>query len=289
MRKTILAMIKDEQRYLPEWLNYHFNLGFDHIYLVEDFNSSDHADMLMPWKGRVSLHRCDRDLGINDIPRNRTPWRQVWLYNVFFKTYAKEAMNNWCLFLDIDEFFCISDGYTLESLIQEISDEREPKDRGFAFFALRNFNADGRIFEPEMPMKDAYTNWVYEAHGFLCKTFIDVSKPYTFDCIQRGYPNPTTTSKKEHIVERERAWINHYFTKSWEGWLVRMRRGSQDPNLRRLEQFFDLYNPDLLYLKDYLVNEYRKYEKEWMAGGTQFISNDYEERLKSLGYDVTKV
>ena len=53
MRKTVLAMIKDAQRYLKEWLDYHFALGFDHIYLIEDFTSSDHTEFLRPWGDRI--------------------------------------------------------------------------------------------------------------------------------------------------------------------------------------------------------------------------------------------
>ena len=202
MRKTVLAMIKDEQRYLKEWLDYHFALGLDHIYLIEDFTSSDHTEFLRPWGDRVSLYRCDRDLGILDEPKSRTPWRQVWIYNQFFKKFPEERQDNWCMFLDIDEFFEMSEGMTLDLIIEDL----KRQDRKNIFFALRNFNSDHRIFEPSIPMKEAYTHWEYNERGFLCKTLIDVTEPYNFVCIQRGYPVIVQAGKdrnNESIVERK--------------------------------------------------------------------------------------
>lgn len=284
MRKTVLAMIKDEQRYLKEWLDYHFAQGFDHIYLIEDFTSSDHTEFLKPWGDKVSLYRCDRDLGILDEPKSRTPWRQVWIYNQFFKKFPEERQDNWCMFLDIDEFFEMSEGMTLDLIIEDL----KRQDRKNIFFALRNFNSDHRIFEPSIPMKEAYTHWEYNEHGFLCKTLIDVTEPYNFVCIQRGYPVIVQAGKDRNnapIVEKKTAWINHYFTKSWEGWLIRMRRGSQDPFLRTITQFFDLYNKDMMCVKDYLMDEFRKYELDWMNGGTKFVSDDWEAKLRELGFE----
>ena len=40
MKTAICTCIKNEQSYLKEWIDYHINLGFDHIYLYEE--SIDH-------------------------------------------------------------------------------------------------------------------------------------------------------------------------------------------------------------------------------------------------------
>ena len=46
MRTAICTCIKNEHAYLREWLEYHLGLGFDHIYLYEDFGSESHADIV---------------------------------------------------------------------------------------------------------------------------------------------------------------------------------------------------------------------------------------------------
>ena len=48
-------MIKDEQRYLDEWLEYNLKLGFDKIILFEDYNSKPH-DISKYDSSKVILH-----------------------------------------------------------------------------------------------------------------------------------------------------------------------------------------------------------------------------------------
>jgi len=42
----------------------------------------------------------------------------------------------------------------------------------------------------------------------------------------------------------EKAWINHYFSKSWEEYVTRMKRGNLGNNTRNFDVFFQV-NPDL--------------------------------------------
>jgi hypothetical protein len=43
MKTAIFVIIKDEQNYLDEWLDYHLNLGIDEIFLYEDYGSLSHS------------------------------------------------------------------------------------------------------------------------------------------------------------------------------------------------------------------------------------------------------
>ena len=42
MKCAICAIIKDEQKFLKEFIDYHLSLGFDDIYLYEDSGSVSH-------------------------------------------------------------------------------------------------------------------------------------------------------------------------------------------------------------------------------------------------------
>jgi hypothetical protein len=42
MKTKIITLVKDEQEYLEEWINYHLQLGFDKIEIYEDFGSTSH-------------------------------------------------------------------------------------------------------------------------------------------------------------------------------------------------------------------------------------------------------
>ena len=52
----------------------------------------------------------------------------------------------------------------------------------------------------------------------------------------------------------EKAWINHYFTKSWEEWCNRIfKRGGTLRGHRVLSQFFDV-NTDMEDMREQLIN-----------------------------------
>jgi hypothetical protein len=46
MKTKIITLVKDEQEYLEEWINYHLNLGFDVIEIYEDLESTSHAGIV---------------------------------------------------------------------------------------------------------------------------------------------------------------------------------------------------------------------------------------------------
>lgn len=275
MYRSILINVKDEHRYLQEWLEHHLNLGFDHIYVVEDFNSSSHRELLDKYiqMKTLSLHRME-DFGILDEPKNYTPWRQVWMYNKFFSTgLVQPHKDEWCVFLDTDEFLMFKDGYTLNNWMFDLNTKARETGDWFSYIVLRNFNASGHISAPNVPTVQAYKHWEYRDNDMLCKSVVNVSRPYKFFCIQRAMREDQIQPSKPHAQELDtgNVWINHYFTKSWEDWLIRMRRGSQDPNLRKLEQFFDIYNTDMMRYKSILIDAFYLCEKDWMDGGSEFI------------------
>ena len=44
---TIFTNIKDEHRYLKQWIDYHINLGFEEFILFEDEGSKSHENIIM--------------------------------------------------------------------------------------------------------------------------------------------------------------------------------------------------------------------------------------------------
>ena len=41
-KTAICAILKNEHQYLDEWIRHHLDIGFDEIYLYEDFGSKSH-------------------------------------------------------------------------------------------------------------------------------------------------------------------------------------------------------------------------------------------------------
>ena len=54
---AVVAIFKDEGRYLKEWLDYHLLAGVDHFYLYNNYSSDDYKEILAPYveKNLVTL------------------------------------------------------------------------------------------------------------------------------------------------------------------------------------------------------------------------------------------
>ena len=89
----------------------------------------------------------------------------------------------------------------------------------------------------------------------------------------------------------KKAWIRHYFTKSWEEWVTRiMKRGDLCNGNRRLKMFF-ICNPDLAHRRKELIrsvahmlpvgNKSLWLDRDIIAGGNV-------ERIKALNNERTK-
>jgi len=103
------AIIKDEARYLDEWLSYHFLIGVDHFYITDDNSTDNIQEVLQKWikKGLVTYMKVDEYL-------KTSPVRQI-ISNL---TYCDVLKNNWRYlgFLDVDEFFVPPNGNIVDFL-----------------------------------------------------------------------------------------------------------------------------------------------------------------------------
>lgn len=57
MKSVICAIVKDEQPFIKEWVEWNLSKGFDKIYIYEDYGSRSHIDQLKDYieSERVSL------------------------------------------------------------------------------------------------------------------------------------------------------------------------------------------------------------------------------------------
>ena len=93
-RAVICAIAKNENNYINEWVNWHINKGFDHIYLFDNNDSkSDFVGNFIDEKDKVTIYN------INDFKEKAL---QLRCYTAFYQSSGEKF--DWCLFSDIDEF-----------------------------------------------------------------------------------------------------------------------------------------------------------------------------------------
>lgn len=249
MKTAICVLIKDENDYLDEWLKYHLNLGIDEIFLYEDYGSKSHLDIVKSYGEKVHLNPINviyyDDFKYDEKRLSNCSVIQEQLFSWFPIKYRDSF--DWILFIDIDEFLCLKQT-TLSDLLNEY------KNKSHLYLQWKYYGASNHIHKPIGNVVDNFTSsyatsfdfyWSYKSF-VNCKFYTHWKTP--IHGVNGGiYP---ITEFGEH-----KAWINHYFTKSWEEWKWKLlNRGDTYIGNRKITQFFKI-NPDMLPLKNDLLLE----------------------------------
>lgn len=271
MIKAICAIIYNERAELEEWIRYNLSLGFDRIYLYEDYGSETHKDIAGKFP-EVTLSSLD-DFGIENT---NSPKKQKVLYEEFLKHHQKLKDIDWVAFIDIDEFIMLEDGYTLESMLEEFNDEYA------VFLCWKNYSASGHLKKkPKDVTNIDYYNkeadiWVlHDDIQHMCKSIVNVNKNDNMKTVHLTHKG-VFTNHKPYTMRRmccyNKAWINHYFYKSWEDWCYRMHvRGNMHNNFRTFDTWFR-GNPEFSDREIDMLNDVRYTPMR----STYIISNEHK-------------
>lgn len=145
-KTAICAILKNEHQYLDEWINHHLNVGFNEIYLYEDFGSKSH-DIIADKYSNVHLISLSTIFDEIKYLHNN---KQTALYIYFYQNYKN--VFDYTAFIDIDEFIMFEDGYGLQSLLNEYQNYN-----GIYLF-WKMYNANGIIDNPKSNLVSTYTN-----------------------------------------------------------------------------------------------------------------------------------
>lgn len=110
---SIVAVIKNEARYLEEWLNYHLAAGVDHFYLYDDGSIDNTREILEPYI-EAELVDCFPVTGENmTIP----------VYNDAVRRF--KFSTRYMAFLDVDEFIFPKTNQSIAEVVDEILSKDE--------------------------------------------------------------------------------------------------------------------------------------------------------------------
>lgn len=249
MKIAICAIIKDEHRYLDEWLQYHLNLGFDEIWLYEDLESISHKEICDKYEN-VFLDKIENHFQTDRINIRR----QRELYELFIEKY-KDSFD-WVAFIDIDEFIMTENNLDLKTILNEYNDAKGL----YLFWKMYNAN---NLIEPNetYSVLENYTNWfkTTDINLNMVKSmynFNQMPELETHHRVKDGIKTDRTTNLEEPTYDK--IWINHYYTKSWAEWCVKIYcRGDVWHGHRHIFDFFTI-NPEMKEKLPYLISNMGK-------------------------------
>lgn len=240
METALVAIAKDEDAYIGEWVDYHLKLGFDRIFIYQNNWRADAARLGGP---HVCLIEFDGEA------------KQLEAYNDFLQN--RSSGYDWCAMFDVDEFLVIKqEGSAYMNLHEWL--------KGFADFSAIGVN--WRLFGDSglEHVENANTSLV---HRFTrcgsrqnphIKTIVNLAKCRADGCISElAMADPHSTKQslgtdftistdKSHFIHGPlnrdfdpTVQLNHYYCKTREEFVnSKMGRGRAD---------LTKANPDYIY------------------------------------------
>jgi hypothetical protein len=234
---SFFLLIKDGAKYLNEWLAYHYSIGIEHFYIINDMSSDNIKEVLEPWK----------KLGIVDVIYFNINGMQREIYTYFCRELA--GLTKWLGFLDLDEFLVVKEKNVLDYLnsFPENTSAIEINWCCFGSSGLENYE---NVFVTKRFRK--YSDIDFEANMHV-KSIIKLGENCIFLSPHSVFPSVSNirNSNKELVEQyfmlREPVWdnacINHYFCLSKEEFAEKMKRGRADiSNYKRKWEDFEYHD-----------------------------------------------
>ncbi len=260
----ICQLIKDEQRYIEEWIDYYLNLGISKFVLFEDWNSSSHKEVLSKYGDKIILYELLNILDNNEkeILNDHNKPRQLAVWQCFYRLHKNDF--DCCLFIDPDEYLHCSKN----QFIDEIKYFIENTNAKILRYKWQCITASGYIRDPNPNNKysivNTYTKF-YENdsselnNNFKCLIFLNkLNNQNDFNPVPHG-------PYEYNWVHYSPILIYHYLTKSWDEFKWRLYvKGELTESIypRKIEIFFEI-NSDLQQYKEQLLKECENLEYKY--------------------------
>ena len=246
---AVVVIVKNEEPYIREWIEYHRLAGISHIYLYDNGSTDKTAEYVRPYA----------DEGFVTMTYFPGRGMQTAAYNDALKKYGKDC--RYMAFIDADEFlFSLKPDRKLPEVVEEIMKEN-PKACGLAV----NWAMFGSAGFKECPKSGGVlSNYVYRAgpgeRGTDCvKTIVRPETVYRYnhphfpEYMLGGFSVDENGRRAEGSrnpgPEPVRIRVNHYFTKSEEEWTERRKIGKADKkdekDIRTIDEFYRHDNNDI--------------------------------------------
>lgn len=237
---SICLIIKDENEYINEWLDWHIKIGFEHFFICDNESKipirESVIEKYIPFCTFIDYPTIDGNT-------------QVACYNYILDNYG--ALTNWIAFIDTDEFIRIIDGRDINSFLKDYD-----KYDGL-YIQWITYNANKIIKKDARPQREKFTSIINKKPSLT--TGKSIVRPSRLTAMGSHFPsgilkNYNVVDSNFHKMKdayaqfskNNKIFVDHYFTRSYEEWLEKRARGNVESKIlgEKYDEFF-LYNPDM--------------------------------------------
>ena len=232
-RFIIGCVFKNEAEYLDEWISYHLNIGFNTIVLFDNNVGDDDKDAIEIIKQKYSQVKFINKRGLS---------YDIGGYN--FELYKKLSKDQWCLYIDIDEFLTFNDNYTLNDLVNRAEEKKcdQIKINWMVYgnngkIKKENGTMISRFPKPVQPPDFRKFGRVENTHtkGFVHGELPGSTTIHYFSGPIVGCDTNFKIIQNNSPFTKEVVWgmayLRHYFTKSEEEWKTKFEKRHRSNNI----------------------------------------------------------
>jgi len=224
MKSALVCIAKNEENYIQEWVEYHIKLGFSFIFIYENNWRCDieHPQVIkIPFDGEV---------------------KQVPAYNHFLQTQKENF--DWVGFIDVDEFLVLTQDKNVTDFFKRFN-HMNGVGVNWYLFGDNNLN---KVIDGEYNVIKRFTKRQSVINRHI-KTFLNLRLTENVTMYVHNCNIPISNQDFEQFVgpfcnncSTTYAKLNHYFTKTKEEFLEKIKRGRSDTLMKRNLMDFDDHN-----------------------------------------------
>ena len=204
---SIVAIFRNEHRYMVEWIKYHLKIGVNHFYLYD--NGGDHEEILKPFLEHITYILWTDDIAEVHFEGTKMS-RQKVAYSHCFRAFAAET--EWLQLLDLDEYLVPMDGADVKVSLKKY----ESPEIGKLGVPRFNFGNSG--------------HWKSSSKGSLEKFVRRERSSSHHKDIGRGefirkVRGPHSFRAKRGTIVPDNLRVYHHYTRSLSEWLERVKTG----------------------------------------------------------------
>jgi hypothetical protein len=230
--------VRNEARHIAEWLAYQFALGFDTVLLLDNMSEDATRDNALALAGTHDVRLLDWPLTGKDYQMRGYEFAVAHLENAF----------DWVAFFDTDEFLVLDPGVTLRdclaardsaaaiavpwAIFGSAGHRAAPPGLVIEDFTYRSPPAFGPNQHIKSIIRPARMKAARNPHFFTMDgLYTDLAGrevPWMMEGVRNGTPDYRLGK------------LHHYFTRSWQHWCEKLRRGYRD--ISRTAETFGSYD-----------------------------------------------
>lgn len=235
----ICAIMKNEARYIEEWLSFHRAVGVERFILFDNASTDDTRAVIDAWSHRSLVTVID--------------WPQRPGQNAAYQhmiDHYRDAMQ-WCAFIDCDEFLCPQSDLSVPDVLRYFS---PVCDALYVHWLM--FGSSGLVARDARPVTERFTRRGYDSFGpnnigksiVRLSAAISVTSCHIIRCAGPMIDDDETEIDQAGVglhpsTSHRFIALNHYFTKSLQEWRERRSLGKadvpeNDPGFLRAEEEF---------------------------------------------------